>query len=158
MTTSNKNRITRDRNAAPGLSRRDMLAGSAGLSFAFVLGSPLLDGLKAHAQTAGKLNAYVTIAPDGTITIMAPAPEMGQAVNTSIPLIIAEELDADWSKVRIQQSPIAPEYAHPIFKAQFVVGSVTLRGYWMPIRIAARKRDAFWSTPRPKNGACPRPN
>jgi isoquinoline 1-oxidoreductase beta subunit len=131
MNTSIKHRI-----AAPRLNRRDMLIGSAGLSFAFVLGSPLLDGLKAHAQTAGKLNAYVTIATDGTITIMAPAPEMGQAVNTSIPLIIAEELDADWSKVKIQQSPIAPEYAHPIFKAQFVVGSVTLRGYWMPIRIA----------------------
>lgn len=119
-----------------GLSRRDMLIGGTGLSFAFVLSSPLIDGMQAHASTGGKLNAYVTIAPDGTITIMSPAPEMGQAVNTSIPVIIAEELDADWSKVKIQQSPIAPEYAHPIFKSQFVVGSVTLRGYWPAVRTA----------------------
>ncbi len=118
------------------LSRRGFVKGSAGLTFAFVIAPSLLDGGEAHAQSATKLNAYVNIATDGTITIMAPAPEMGQAVNTSIPVIIAEELDADWSKVKIEQSPIAPEYAHPIFKSQFVVGSVTLRGYWMPIRIA----------------------
>ena len=122
--------------AAQGLSRRQILAGGAGLSFAFVLGPSVMEGVQAQAATAGKLNAYVSITPDGTITIMAPAPEMGQGVNTSIPVIIAEELDADWSKVKIEQSPIAPEYDHPIFKAQFAVGSVTLRGYWAPCRMA----------------------
>ncbi len=122
--------------AAQGLSRRQILAGGAGLSFAFVLGPSVMDGVQAQAATAGKLNAYVSITPDGTITIMAPAPEMGQGVNTSIPIIIAEELDADWSKVKIEQSPVAPEYDHPIFKAQFAVGSVTLRGYWAPCRMA----------------------
>ena len=50
--------------------------------------------------------------------------------------IIAEELDADWAKVKVQQSPIAPVYDHPIFKSQFVVASITVRGYWMPCRIA----------------------
>jgi isoquinoline 1-oxidoreductase beta subunit len=67
---------------------------------------------------------------------MAPAPEMGQGVNTTLPLIIAEELDADWSKVKVQQSPIAAAYHHPIFKSQFVVASITTRGYWMPCRMA----------------------
>jgi isoquinoline 1-oxidoreductase subunit beta len=122
--------------AAQGLSRRQILVGSAGLSFAFVLGPSLIEGDQALAQTPGKLNAYVTIATDGTITIMAPAPEMGQGVNTSLPLIIAEELDADWSKVKIVQSPISSEYDHPIFKSQFVVASITVRGYWAPCRIA----------------------
>ena len=70
-------------------SRRNLLAGAAGLSFAFAFGTA---GTDAQAQSGGTLNAYVKIAPDGTITIMAPAPEMGQATNTSLPLIIAEEL------------------------------------------------------------------
>lgn len=126
------------RKSGNGLSRREMMAGSAGLTFAFALGSmPGFEAGEAHAQAAaGRLNAFVTIAPSGAITIMAPAPEMGQGVNTALPLIIAEELDADWSKVAVQQSPIAPPYNHPIFKAQFVVASITTRGYWMPCRIA----------------------
>jgi isoquinoline 1-oxidoreductase subunit beta len=122
--------------AAQGVSRRQLLAGGAGLSFAFVLGPSVMEGATAQAGTSGKLNAYVSIATDGTITIMAPAPEMGQGVNTSLPLIIAEELDADWSKVKVVQSPIATEYDHPIFKSQFVVASITVRGYWMPCRVA----------------------
>ena len=92
---------------------------------------------RALAQAAGRLNAYVTIAKDGTITIMSPALEMGQGVNTSLPLIIAEELDADWSKVKVQQAPIDAVYNHPILQQQLVVGSLTTRGYWMPCRTAA---------------------
>src|SRR5262249_38810004 len=62
--------------------------------------------------------------------------EMGQAVNTSLPLIIAEELDADWSKVRVQQAPVAEIYNHPILRTQMAVASLTTRGYWMPVRTA----------------------
>ena len=120
------------------LSRREMLAGSAGLSFAFALGAPSLFGEgEALAQAGGRLNAYVSIAKDGTITIMSPALEMGQGVNTSLPLIIAEELDADWAKVKVQQAPINAVYNHPILQQQLVVGSLTTRGYWIPCRTAA---------------------
>ena len=115
------------------ISRRAFLGGSAGLAFAFTLGIPA----KAQAQAApGKLNAYVSIAPDGTITIQSPAPEMGQGVMTGLPLIVAEELDADWSKVKVEQSPIDPAYHHPIFKAQYVVASISTLGYWTPLRVA----------------------
>lgn len=137
----------------PSMDRRTLLG--AGLTFSLSLA--IASGEPAQAQAAsGQLNAYVTIAPDGAVTIMAPAPEMGQGVMTSLPLIIAEELDADWSRVKIVQSPIADAYNHPIFRAQFVVGSLTLRGYWMPCRIAGAQArrvllDAVagrWNVPR----------
>jgi isoquinoline 1-oxidoreductase beta subunit len=115
------------------ISRRAFLGGSAGLAFAFTLGIPE----KAQAQAApGKLNAYVSIAPDGTITIQSPVAEMGQGIMTGLPMIVAEELDADWSKVKVEQSPTDAAYHHPIFKAQYVVASISTLGYWTPLRIA----------------------
>lgn len=114
------------------ISRRGLLAG-AGLTFAFAFTAT--DHAAAQAGPAG-LNAYVRIAPDGTITIQAPAPEMGQATNLALPLIVAEELDADWAHVRIETAPIRPAYDHPVFRSQFVVASLSTRGYWMPLRIA----------------------
>jgi isoquinoline 1-oxidoreductase beta subunit len=115
------------------ISRRAFMGGSAGLMFGFALGLPK----PSEAQTApGRLNAYVSIAPDGTITIQQPVAEMGQGISTGLPLIVAEELDADWSKVRVVQSPIDPVYHHPIFKAQYVVASISTLGYWTPLRMA----------------------
>lgn len=127
------------------ISRRAFLGGSAGLTFAFTMG--LGASRDANAQAPGgaqALNAYVSIAPDGTITIQAPAPEMGQGVMTGLPLIVAEELDADWSRVKVEQSPIAAAYHHPIFKAQYVVASISTLGYWTPLRVAgAQARRAL---------------
>jgi isoquinoline 1-oxidoreductase beta subunit len=116
------------------ISRRAFLGASSGLAFAFTLG---ISGKEAKAADANnRLNAYVSIAPDGTITIQAPAPEMGQGIMTGLPLVVAEELDADWSRVRVEQAPIHPAYHHPIFKAQYVVASISTLGYWMPLRMA----------------------
>ena len=117
------------------VTRRAFLGGSAGLAFAFGLG---VSGVstKAQAQAAGSLNAYVSIAPNGTITIQSPVAEMGQGIMTGLPLIVAEELDADWSKVVVEQSPVAAAYDHPIFKAQYVVASISTLGYWTPLRVA----------------------
>jgi isoquinoline 1-oxidoreductase beta subunit len=115
------------------ISRRAFMGGAAGLSFGFAVGLPK----SAEAQAAqGRLNAYVSIATDGTITIQQPVAEMGQGISTGLPLIVAEELDADWSKVRVVQSPIDPAYHHPIFKAQYVVASISTLGYWTPLRMA----------------------
>lgn len=118
----------------PGVSRRAFIAGSGGLTFAFALG---IGGAgRGVAAPDGALNAYVHIATDGIVTIRAPAAEMGQGVKTAIPLIVAEELDADWSQVRVEQAPVDEAYNHPIFKSQFTVASLTVKGYWMPCRIA----------------------
>jgi len=114
------------------VSRRAFLGGSAGLAFGFTLGLKTAD-----AQSGpGRLNAYVSIEPDGTITIQQPVAEMGQGISTGLPLIVAEELDADWSKVKVVQSPIDPAYHHPVFKAQYVVASISTLGYWTPMRMA----------------------
>jgi isoquinoline 1-oxidoreductase beta subunit len=128
--------IMRDENGLIGfeVSRREFLGASAGLTFAIAVG---LGGRPGHAAGAKHvINAYVSIATDGTITIQAPAPEMGQGIMTGLPLIVAEELDADWSKVMVEQSPIGAAYHHPIFKAQYVVASISTLGYWGPLRVA----------------------
>jgi len=117
------------------MSRRTFMGASAGLSVAITLGVGV-HSKDATAQGKRSFNAYVSIAPDGTITIQAPAPEMGQGIMTNLPLIVAEELDADWSRVVVEQSPVAAVYAHPVFKAQYVVASVSTFGYWTPLRMA----------------------
>ncbi|HEV8584440.1 MAG TPA: molybdopterin cofactor-binding domain-containing protein [Methylomirabilota bacterium] len=118
------------------LSRRAFVAGSAaGLTFTFTFTGRLA---KALAQAGGFApNIWVTIAPDGTITIVAPAVEMGQGAMTGMPLVVAEELDADWSKVKIRHSPQGPGYGNPGFGGAQVTGaSRSTPGYWMPLRLA----------------------
>src|SRR5438132_1092728 len=100
------------------VSRRQVMTGAAGLTFAIALGR--MDGAAAAvpaSETQGKaLSPWVSIAPDGTISIMSPATEMGQGSMTSLPLILAEELDADWSKVRVVPAPaIEKIYGNPGF-------------------------------------------
>src|SRR5882672_8235968 len=124
------------------LSRRQVMTGALGLSFALALDNPL-DNPLARAATlanerAGKaLSPWVSIAPDGTITIMSAAAEMGQGSMTSLPLIIAEELDADWSKVRIVPAPpIDAIYGNPGFGGMmYTAGSNAVRSYYGPLRM-----------------------
>ena len=87
------------------ISRRQVMIGAAGLSFAVALGGRAGAAVLAAERTGQELSPWVSIAPDGTITIMSAATEMGQGSMTSLPLIIAEELDADWTKVRIVPAP-----------------------------------------------------
>ncbi len=123
------------------LSRRGFVKGAVGLSFSFALGGVLLGRpSEVYAAEGAKLNAYVTIAADNTITILCPTSEMGQGVLTALPLILAEELDADWSKVKCELATGNPRLyggAHKMFPgAQVTLASVSVPAYYMPLRTA----------------------
>jgi isoquinoline 1-oxidoreductase beta subunit len=122
-------------------SRRDFLKGTAGLTFALTLSvDPLgLAGEVAAAEAAFSPSVWLTIATDGTITIVSPAAEMGQGSFTTLPLILAEELDADWAKVK----PILPPawddktYGNPAYGGTFQTSaSASVHGYFKALRIA----------------------
>jgi len=119
----------------PAISRRAFVVGSAaGLAFGF--GVPGRLG-RALARAGFSPNIWVTIHPDDTITIVAPAAEMGQGVMTSMPMLVAEELDADWAKVKIVQAPSDRAYGNPGFGGLQVTGaSRTTPGYFMLLRQA----------------------
>jgi isoquinoline 1-oxidoreductase beta subunit len=120
------------------VSRRQVMLGAAGLSFAFALGSSgrAAAAVLAAERTGKAMSPWVSIAPDGSITIMSAATEMGQGSMTSLPLIIAEELDADWSKVRIVPAPaIEAIYGNPGFQGMmYTAGSNAVTSYYMPLR------------------------
>src|SRR6476659_2919482 len=79
-----------------------------------------------------ELNGYVKITPDNLIKIINPNPEFGQNVMTSLPMILAEELDADWKNVVVEMGPHESEKLGP----KFTGGSNSLRMYWKPLREA----------------------
>jgi isoquinoline 1-oxidoreductase beta subunit len=130
------------RQATLKLSRRAFAKGAAGLTFSFVISGIVANEVsEALAQSRAELSAWVTIGVDNKVTIICPAAEMGQGVLTSLPLILAEELDADWSTVTWEFAPISPGIygnpGHPIFpRAQLTSASASVHGYFTPLRIA----------------------
>ena len=119
------------------VSRRQVMVGAAGLSFAIALAGRAGASVLASARTGKELSPWVSIAPDGTISIVSAATEMGQGSMTSLPLILAEELDADWSKVKIVTAPpIEAIYGNPGFQGMmYTAGSNAVTSYYTPLRI-----------------------
>jgi isoquinoline 1-oxidoreductase beta subunit len=125
------------------ISRRSVLAGLGGMTFCLTLGN---DGvhLVSPAQAAlanAAVTPWVRIAPDGRITILSAGAEMGQGSMTSLPLIVAEEMDADWSKVAIEWVPADPKiygYKDPFGTEQlmWIVGSRAVQLYFTQLRTA----------------------
>jgi isoquinoline 1-oxidoreductase beta subunit len=126
-----------------GISRRAFLISSGAVAIGVAFGSL---SKKAFSQ-AGPLqpNGWVRIGTDNIVTIYSPAAEMGQGVMTSMPLLIAEEMDLDWSKCRIEQAPYNPKvYGNPLFGGNMLAGaSRTTRGYYEIMRLAGMQGRAI---------------
>ncbi len=94
----------------------------------------------------GGSNTWLHLAGDGMITIKIPSAEMGQGVHTGLAMIVAEELDADWRTIRMQQAPLAEDFNNPQFGMQLTGGSTSIRAFWMPLRrIGASARSLLLS-------------
>jgi isoquinoline 1-oxidoreductase beta subunit len=121
------------------VSRRSIIK-SLGITAGFVLAAPVMSrpAFAAYETGAGKMphgvvvdpRVFVAIATDGTVTIFAHRSEMGTGVRTSLPMVVAEEMEADWSRVRVQQA-----HGDEVkFGNQDTDGSRSTRHYLMPMR------------------------
>jgi isoquinoline 1-oxidoreductase beta subunit len=102
-------------------------AALAGLTVAFALPGFRRFGLaQPRAPGAFSPNAFLTIGTDDTVTVLLARVEMGQGVWTTLPMLIAEELDADWSAIRVEHALAAPAYAHTLYGVQMTGGSSSI--------------------------------
>ena len=124
------------KNFETSVSRRQVMIGAAGMSFAIALPGRAGAAVLAAELTGTAINPWVSIGTNGTITIMSAATEMGQGSMTSLPLIIAEELDAEWSRVKIVPAPVNEKiYGNPGFGGmQYTAGSNAVTSYYRPLR------------------------
>ena len=133
------------------LSRRSFITTSAAAGTGLVIGFYLPSRARADGQNAFAPNAYLTITPEGKITIVVARSEMGQGVRTSLPMILAEELEANWEEIAVVQAG-----ASTLFGDQTTGGSASIRTTWEPMRKAgAQAREMLisaaahqWNVPR----------
>jgi isoquinoline 1-oxidoreductase beta subunit len=132
--------------AAGVVSRRGFLKAGAAASGGLVLGFMLpAGGRLARAAEAKPVvyapNAFLRVAPDNSVTVMVNRLEFGQGVHTSLPMVIADELDADWAQMRAELAPAGDAYKDPAFGMQITGGSGTIAHSFTQYReIGARAR------------------
>jgi isoquinoline 1-oxidoreductase beta subunit len=121
------------------INRRDFLKASALAGGGMMLSFSWLAGCKSTTEEVSKmpkawfeLNSYIKIGDNGMVTLMAPNPEFGSNVKTSLPMMLAEELDIDWKNVTVEQADFFPER----YDRQFTGGSLAMQMAWKPLRTA----------------------
>ncbi|MCJ8165109.1 molybdopterin-dependent oxidoreductase [Pontibacter sp. E15-1] len=121
------------------INRRAFLKVSALASGGMMLSFSWLAGCKPSTEETSRLpkewfelSSYVKIGDNGVVTLMSPNPEFGQNVKTSLPMMLAEELDIDWKDVIVEQADFFPER----FERQFTGGSLAMQMAWKPLRTA----------------------
>jgi len=109
------------------ISRRDFMKTGAmiggGLILGFSLPLRVPTGEAAAAAVPLMPNAFIRIGADDVATIIVNHSEMGQGVYTSLPMLLAEELEADWTKIRVESAPVDTAYNHTVFGMQMTGGS-----------------------------------
>ena len=112
-----------------GLTRREFLRtsalSSAGLVIAFYVPRSVRAAPATPKRAPPAPNAFVRIAPDESVTVLLAHSEMGQGIWTGLAMLLAEELECDWGKVRVEHAPAAPAYAHTAFGMQMTGGSTS---------------------------------
>ena len=133
-----------------GVSRRSLLTGGLAGGFLLAFHLPLRAAVNEPVQppdvTEGKFapNAFIRIDETGKVTLVMPQVEMGQGVYTSIPMILAEELDADIARVALLHAPPNDKlYGNPTFGLQVTGNSNSIRAFWKPLRNAGASARAM---------------
>src|SRR5690349_11918375 len=110
-----------------------LASGGMILSFSWLAGcNPTEEETSTLPKEWFELNSYIKIADNGAVTLFAPNPEFGQNVKTSLPMLVAEELDIDWKNVLVEQADFLPKR----FERQFTGGSTSVQTAWKPLRTA----------------------
>jgi isoquinoline 1-oxidoreductase beta subunit len=118
-----------------GLTRRDFFGAAAAAGFVLGFRVPTAAGAAANAPFAP--NAFIRVDDQGMVTLIIPQVEMGQGTYTSMSMILAEELDADWDKVRVDHAPADLKlYVNPMLGDQATGNSNSIRAFWKPMRQA----------------------
>ena len=142
------------------LGRRGFLKLSAGAGFALGLFTQVDDATAQAAANGLKPNqlpaAFVNIDAKGIVTVMVNRLDFGQGVITGLPMLVAEEMDADWSKVRGELAPAGDAYKDPAFGIQMTGGSGSMRNSWLQYReLGARARAMLVGAAAQRFGVAP---
>src|ERR1700742_3758455 len=132
-----------------GLSRRGVLTGGLAGGFLLAFHLPVRavnEPVQPPDDVNGKFapNAFIRIDKSGKTTLVMPQVEMGQGVYTAVAMILAEELDADYSQVTLEHAPPNDKlYGNPVFGIQVTGNSNSIRAFWKPLRTAGATARAM---------------